>query len=186
MATIPRTPIEGRRFGLLADTHDNLVEWPEILEQIRNALGPVDGIIHCGDLCTRQALDDLSKIAPVWAVRSGADPAASHPELVDGPRILEAGEAQIGVVNSLSSDPIKAEVEPSLRFSHVRDSEVAAALFGSPVDACIFGGSHRTAIAMSGGTLFVNPGSPSLAEKKTVGILTIDQGTVSVEIVSVS
>ncbi len=186
MATIPRTRIEGRRFGLLADTHDNLVKWPEILEQVRTALGPVDGIIHCGDLCTLQALNDLSKVAPVWAVRSGADPAASPPELVDGPRILEIGEVRIGIVNSLSSDPIKAEVEPGLRFPHVRGSEVAATVFGHSVDVCIFGGSHRTAIASSGGTLFVNPGSPSLAEKKTAGILTVDQGMVSVEIVAVS
>jgi predicted phosphodiesterase len=54
------------------------------------------------------------------------------------------------------------------------------------VDVCIFGGSHRTAIAVSGGTLFVNPGSPSLAEKKTLGVLEVDHGTVSVEIVSIS
>ena len=85
MTPLPRNEIKGRRFGLLADTHDNLIAWPETLERIRAALGTVDGIIHCGDLCTRQALDDLSGIAPVWAVRSSADAAESPPELVDGP-----------------------------------------------------------------------------------------------------
>lgn len=186
MATIPQTRIEGRRFGLLADTHDNLVEWPDILERIRTALGAVDGIIHCGDLSTRRALEDLSKLAPVWAVRSSADPVESPPDLVDGPRILQVGGVRIGVVNSLSADPIKADVNPSLRFSHVKGSEVSATLFGSAVDVCIFGGSHRTAVAACGGTLFVNPGSPSLAEKKALAILEVDQGTVSVEILSMS
>jgi len=116
MATIPQTRIEGRRFGLLADTHDNLVEWPDILERIRTALGAVDGIIHCGDLSTRRALEDLSKLAPVWAVRSSADPVESPPDLVDGPRILQVGGVRIGVVNSLSADPIKADVNPACVF----------------------------------------------------------------------
>lgn len=62
MPPIPRNQIKGRRFGLLADTHDNKVAWPETLQRIRTALGTVDGIIHCGDLCTRQALDDLAGI----------------------------------------------------------------------------------------------------------------------------
>jgi len=186
MATIPRNRVEGRRFGLLADTHDNLVKWPEVWERIRTALGSVDGIIHCGDLCTRQALDDLSKFAPVWAVRSSADPAESPPDLVDGPRILQVGDVRVGIVNSLSAEPIKAEVSgDSLRFTHVGGAQVSSTLFGSSVDVCVFGGSHRTAVAVSGGTLFVSPGSPSLAEKKTVGILTLDQATVSVEIVAI-
>jgi hypothetical protein len=184
---IPHNQIKGRRFGLLADTHDNLVAWPETLERIRTALGPVDGIIHCGDLCTSQALDDLSRLAPVWAVRSSADPVESPPVLVDGPRILQVGDVRIGIANSLSVEPVKADVDGSrLRFPHIKGSQVSSTLFGSSVDVCIFGGSHRTAVAVSGGTLFVNPGSPSLADKKTVGILEIDRGTASVEIVSIS
>ena len=186
MPPILRNQIEGRRFGLLADTHDNRVAWPETLQRIRTALGTVDGIIHCGDLCTRQALDDLVGITPVWAVRSSADPAESVPELVEGPRILQVGDVRIGIVNSLSAEPIKAEVSgDSLRFPHVGGAQVSSTLFGGSVDVCVFGGSHRAAVAVSGGTLFVNPGSPSLAEKRTVGVLTLDQGTVSVEIIAI-
>ena len=186
MTMIPSDKIEGRRFGLLADTHDNFVKWQEILERIRTALGNVDGIIHCGDLCTRQALEDLAEIAPVWAVRSSADPAESRPALVDGPRILQAGDLRIGVVNSLSTEPIKADVKDGLRFRDVRGSEVSAMLFGSSVEICVFGGSHRAAVALGGGTLFVNPGSPSLADKKSIGILEIDGGTASIEIAPVA
>ena len=187
MTTIPSNQVEGRRFGLLADTHDNKVKWPEVWERIRTALGSVDGIIHCGDLCTKQALDDISKFAPVWAVRSSVDPVESPPDLVDGPRILQVGDVRIGIVNSLSAEPIKADVSgDSLRFPHVGGAEVSSTLFGGSVDVCVFGGSHRAAVAVSGGTLFVNPGSPSLAEKKAVGILVIDQGTISVEIIAIT
>jgi uncharacterized protein len=186
MKPVPRTKLEGRRFALLADTHDNLVEWGQTLERIKNALGNVDAIIHCGDLSTGQALEDLSKVAPVWAVRSSADPIEAPPRLVDGPRILQVADLQIGVVNSLSVEPINADVSAGLRFPHVKGSEVSSTLFGSHVEACIFGGSHRTAIAITGGTLFVNPGSPSLAQKKAVGVLVVDRDTISVEIISIS
>jgi putative phosphoesterase len=186
MPPIPRNQIKGRRFGLLADTHDNKVAWPETLQRIRTALGTVDGIIHCGDLCTRQALDDLAGITPVWAVRSSVDPMESVPELVEGPRILQVGDVQIGIVNSLSAAPIKAEVSgDSLCFPHAGGAQVSSMLFGGSVDVCVFGGSHKAAVAVNGGTLFVNPGSPSLAEKKSVGILIVDQGTVSVEIIAI-
>ena len=44
------TPVAGRRFGLTADTHDDLVDWPAILASLKAAWGEVDGVLHCGDL----------------------------------------------------------------------------------------------------------------------------------------
>ena len=108
------------------------------------------------------------------------------PELVEGPRILQVGDVRIGIVNSLSAESIKAEVSgDSLRFPHAGGAQVSSMLFGGSVDVSVFGGSHKAAVAVNGGTLFVNPGSPSLAEKKSVGILIVDQGTVSVEIIAI-
>src|SRR5262249_45057674 len=94
--------IEGRRFGVLADTHDALVDWPNGLRAIRDALGAVDGIIHCGDLTTGKTIDTLAELAPVWAVRSAGDPVEAAPTLIDGPRVLEVGDVRIGVVFSLA------------------------------------------------------------------------------------
>jgi len=182
MATPHRDRVMGRRFGLLADTHDNAVDWPKALDEIRAALGEVDAIIHCGDLCTRQALVTLSSIAPVWAVRTQADVAASPPRLVDGARVLEAGRVQVGVVATLNADPVGAEVNPAVRFVRTAGSDVAASLFGGPVDVCVFGGTHRAEIIAVGGTLFVNPGSPTLADQRSVGILVVDDQSARIEI----
>src|SRR5262249_24890360 len=102
MTTVRCDAMPGRRFGLLADTYDDAVDWPVALTRILAAMGAIDGIIHCGDLCSAQALETLSAVAPVWAVRSPADTLASPPALVDGPRVLQAGRVRIGVVSSLS------------------------------------------------------------------------------------
>lgn len=81
--------VSGHRFGLSADTHDNLVDWPAAVALIRSVLDGVEGLIHCGDLCTHQALETLSAIAPVWAVRSADDAPPLAPALVAEPRILD-------------------------------------------------------------------------------------------------
>lgn len=177
--------IEGRRFGILADTHDAFVDWPAALAQIRAALGPVDGVIHCGDISTMGAVRDLSAIAPVWAVRSAGDAPAEPPALVDGARILEAAGVRIGVVFSLSDPPVGAKVDPQLAFGQVGPEAACEALFGGRVDVCVFGGSHVAATLQEAGTLFVNPGSPTLADNKSVAVLSLEGGGPAVQIVPV-
>jgi len=182
MTAVHRDQVKGQRFGLLADTHDDAVDWPTALDLIRAAMGEVDGIIHCGDLCTGRALETLSAIAPVWAVRSRADAPAAPPLLVEGPRILEAGRVRIGVVSSLSAAPVGAEVDPAVRFVRTAGRDVADRLFGGIVDVCVFGGTHRAEIVATGGTLFVNPGSPTLAARRSLGVLVVDGQSASVDV----
>lgn len=181
-----RTRVEGRRFGLLADTHDNAVDWPAALGRIRAALGQVDAILHCGDLCTEQALTTLAETAPLYAVRSAADIAAVPPALVDGTRLLDIGGLKIGVVASLTREPVGANTDEHLRFAGLPAVRVGPALFGGPVDVCVFGGTHKPAVASAAGTMFVNPGSPTLSKTPSVAILTVDHGTASVEIIPVA
>ena len=163
-----RRTIEGKRFALLADTHDNLVDWPAALGAITKAAGAVDGFIHCGDLSTPRTLDTLAEIAPVWAVRAKDDPPADDDRLVDGGRVLDVGDVRVGVV-----------------FSLVPGAGAADALFGERVDVCVFGGTHAPAIVAAGGTVYVNPGSPTLAKKRSLGIMSVDNGCASLELVAI-
>ena len=80
------------RIGLIADTHDELVAWDEVLARVAVAFDGVELILHCGDLTTMRALDDLAGLAPVVAVRSDADPPPAPPRLLDGPHVLDAVE----------------------------------------------------------------------------------------------
>ena len=173
--------IEGKRFGLLADTHDDLVDWPEVAGRIEAKLGRVDALLHCGDLCTRAAIDSLSRLAPLFAVHSQADPAPEPPVLVDGPRVLEGDGFSLGLVVALNGDPVGATVDPSLRFDGLAVEDVCPRLFGRPVDVCAFGGSHRLAMASCGNTVFLNPGSPTLADETSLVVIEFDRGALTSE-----
>ena len=174
-----------RRIGLLADTHDDLVEWPPIQARLAELLSGVELLLHCGDLCTLRLLDRLAEIAPVLAVRSPADPAAAPPRLVDGPRVVRAGGLTIGVVNALGAPPVEAEVGHTLRFPGLAAARVGVEVFGRAVDVVVFGGSHVPCVASAAGILFVNPGSPSLAEERSVGILDVGDGVAAAQILAV-
>ncbi|HXQ14149.1 MAG TPA: metallophosphoesterase family protein [Caulobacteraceae bacterium] len=163
--------VAGRRFGLTADTHDELVDWPSILGRLTAAWGEIDGVLHCGDLSSAAALDGLAAVAPTFATRSDGDPPEAPPTLVDGPRVLSLGGVRVGLTFNLADEAMSPAG--------------AAALFGGPVAACVYGGTHEARLEEIGGVLFVNPGSPSLAKMRTAAVLTIQDGRPSVEIVEI-
>jgi putative phosphoesterase len=165
------TAISGHRFGLTADTHDDLCDWPAVLAALSAAWGPVDGVLHCGDVTTAAALEGLAGVAPVWATRSDGDPPPAPPTLADGPRVLAVGGVRIGLTFALPEDAATAAG--------------AARLFGGPVAACVFGGTHAASVTETDGVLFVNPGSPSLAKTRTAAVLTLEGGRARAEIVAI-
>jgi uncharacterized protein len=163
--------LSGRRFGLTADTHDVLVDWPAVAAALEAAWGPVDAILHCGDITSPKALETLAARAPVFATRADDDPPAQPPVLTDGPRLLEAGCVRIGLIFSLGDGPPNAAT--------------VGRLFDAPIDVCIWGGTHEASVCEIDGVLFVNPGSPSLAKTRTAAVLTVQEGRASADIVPV-
>jgi putative phosphoesterase len=138
--------------GLIADTHDDIAPWADVLPKVAKAFEGVGLILHCGDLTTLRVLDDLEGIAPVLAVRTSNDPEPEPQRLIEGPRVVETDGLVIGLVRSLG------EEEPG-------------SVFGQSVDVIVYGGSHKAVIDTREGILLVNPGSPTLAEEVTVAFL---------------
>ena len=161
----------GRRFGLVADTHDVLVDWPDALARLHDAWGAVDAILHCGDLTSPAALETLAAIAPIYATRNDGDPPAAPPAIAEGPRLFAIGGVRVGLIFSLGQAPL--------------DQTAATRAFGGPIDVCVHGGTHEASIAELGGVLFVNPGSPTLAKTRTAATLTIENGRASAQIVEI-
>ena len=154
---------DGRiRVGLLSDSHDSFCEdWPAVVAGIGDALAGVDAILHCGDIATHAALDDLERLAPVHATRSDGDEPAQPPRLQEGPRVVELpGGHRVGL----------AFQRPDV------------ATFDD-VEAVVFGGTHESSVEEVGGLLWVNPGSPSLAEHRSVAVLTLGDGPARAEVV---
>jgi uncharacterized protein len=139
------------RIGLIADTHDEVVPYDAIADRVAAVFAGVELILHCGDLTTTAILDRLAELAPVVAVRSPSDPPPAPPRLLDGPHVLATHDVTIGLVNTLEDDP--------------------RSTFGRDVDVVVHGGTHVASVDASGTVLLVNPGSPTLADAVSVGIL---------------
>lgn len=118
--------------GVIADTHGLLR--PEALA----ALSGVHRILHAGDVGSRAVLDALAKLAPVTAVRGNNDFGAWAEALADTADVDLAG-ARVHLLHDLA----RLALDP------------AAAGFR----AVIAGHSHRPAVTVRDGVLYLNPGS---------------------------
>ena len=120
------------KIGLISDTH-NLVR-PEAIY----ALAGVDRILHAGDICGPEVLDELRKIAPVVAVRGNND-FGPWAEPIQAAERIEIGGVSIYIVHDLGE----------------LDFDPKAAGFRVVVS----GHSHQPVINDKNGVLFVNLGS---------------------------
>jgi uncharacterized protein len=78
---LPLGPSGNFRFAVVADTHSK--PHPATAERLTE-LEP-DAILHAGDIGELTVLDELAKVAPVFAVRGNIDAASDVPEL----RVIE-------------------------------------------------------------------------------------------------
>ena len=180
------TRLEGSvRLGLISDTHGGIVDWAGVQPKVERLFEGVDQILHCGDVGTGDVLDALSTIAPVLALRGKDAPPADGTRLVEGSRVVECDGCRIGLTFSLGQEPVSASIEDGLSFPREPARRVGELLFDGHVDAVVFGGTHQSLVASADGTVFVNPGSPSLSDKTTVGIIRISHGVIEVEIIPV-
>ena len=118
--------------GLISDTHGLLR--PEALHALRGS----DFIIHAGDIGHLEIIEQLSRLAPVTAVRGNNDKGAWTSALQDT-EVLNVGEAFIYVVHDLA----ELDVDPAAAGFH----------------AVVSGHSHHPGISERDGVLYVNPGS---------------------------
>jgi putative phosphoesterase len=138
------------RVGLIADTHDEKVEWATLQPAVARAFEGVGLVLLCGDLQTLRVLDQLEAMAPVRAVRGDTDPPAQPPRLVDGPLVVETGDTRIAVFRA----------EPDTGDAGVSDAHVV-----------VYGSTHEAVAKVVNDAIFVNPGSPSLAATRCVAVL---------------
>jgi putative phosphoesterase len=162
------------RVVVLADTHAPR-RWRRCPPQVAKRLTGADLILHAGDVCTAEALDELASYAPVRAVLGNND----------GPDVASFGATET------------AELDlDGLRVAMVHDAGAAtgrlARLSRRFPDAgvVVFGHSHIPLDQASENVRIFNPGSPTDRRRQpagTVGVLEIDTGRlVRADIIPVS
>jgi putative phosphoesterase len=146
------------RIGVISDTHGLLR--PEAVA----ALAGVSHIVHAGDVGSADVLAQLSRIAPVTAVRGNNDRAAWAADLAITETVEIEGRS-IYVLHDL------AEL----------DLDPATAGFA----VVVTGHSHKPKIVTKDGVLFMNPGSAGPRRFKlpvTLGTLDVSGSGIRAEI----
>ncbi|MDK2877727.1 MAG: uncharacterized protein PWR06_443 [Thermoanaerobacteraceae bacterium] len=118
--------------GVISDTHGFLR--PEILEAFKGC----DHIVHAGDIGDPHIIDDLSKIAPVTAVRGNCD-RDGWAYKIPRTEAIKIGEVYLYVLHDINQ----------------LDINVKAAGF----DVVICGHSHKPLLEKHDGVIYLNPGS---------------------------
>lgn len=151
------------RVAVLSDTHSPRF-WKACPTAVARALDGVDAIVHAGDVCRAETLDELAAFAPVHVVRGnndGPDVAAwGAPDTLE----LRLGGLAVAVVHDSGT---AAGRGPRLR-----------RMFPSAT-LVIFGHSHIPWDETSDGQRALNPGSPTDKRRQprgTMAELTIEDG----------
>lgn len=153
------------RIGLIADTHGLL------RPDVQRALAGVSMILHAGDVCGDEILDELNLIAPTQAVFGNCD------EPWNG-RLTERLDLEVGGV--------RIHVSHGHELGRPRSAAIAAAY---EADVCVYGHTHRQLVERVGDRLMVNPGAAGPRRfdlVPSVAILTIADGRADAELVTLS
>jgi putative phosphoesterase len=176
MLTLKREPPSDtsvRRVGLLSDTHIP-TKAKRLPSRVFDLFQNVNFIIHAGDLVSLEVVDALKHLAPVVAVHGNMDGSAVRealPEMTD----LTIDRCRIGVIH-----------DPGVLIGRGKLRVIAEE---NNFDVLVYGHTHHPSTQWEDGRLFINPGSPTnplppFLVKPTVAILTLSEGTVEPEIVS--
>lgn len=153
------------RIGLIADTHGLL------RPDVHRALAGVSMILHAGDVCGDEILDELQLIAPTWAVFGNCD-------MPGDPRLVERLDVEVGGV--------RIHVSHGHELGRPGAAKVAAAY---DADVCVYGHTHRQSIEWVGERLVVNPGAAGARRfdlVPSVAVLTISDGRAGAELVTLA
>ena len=149
--------------GLISDTHGM------VRASVHGALAGVELILHAGDVGGNEILDELSLIAPVYAVYGNTD-------AIGDPRLAAEIEREIGGVR--------------IHVSHGHE-------LGSPTpekllarytaDVIVYGHTHKQLVTRADERLVVNPGAAGARRfrlEPSVARLTIVNGRADVELIA--
>lgn len=151
------------RVAVLADTHAPR-RWRSCPPRVAEHLRGVDLILHAGDVCIAEVLDELSAFAPVRAVCGNND----------GQDVVEWG-----------APPTQELDLDGLAVAMVHDAGPAA---GRPArmrrefphaELVVFGHSHIPLDVTEAGVRIFNPGSPTDRRRQphgTMGLLRVERG----------
>ena len=172
--------------GVITDTHipQRLKALPPRVCQVFRG---VERILHAGDINSRRVLEQLAEIAPVEAVAGNADLFGHNLPLT---RVIEAEGRHIGLVHGHGgwSRYLRSKVRDRFGYDEAHYLKIVQQSFG-PVEAIVFGHTHRLYQAERAGILLFNPGPIAPDFYNTpgpqVGLLHVSALGIQIEVIAV-
>jgi putative phosphoesterase len=165
---------QAKTIGIISDTHvpDRAKKIPEkVFQTFEN----VDFIVHAGDLVEFSVIEELKRLAPVFAVSGNMDRPEIRGKL---PRLdfLKVFDWKIGVTHN-----------PGALFGRGRMRAIART---NRFDALVYGHTHGPNVKWEERILFINPGSPTdptppFLTKPTVALLRVTKERITPQIVRI-
>ncbi|MHA1106450.1 MAG: metallophosphoesterase family protein [Promethearchaeota archaeon] len=131
------------KYGIISDTHitenDDVTKINALIYELKRVFNDVDQIIHAGDICSKNFLNNLNTIAPTISVRGHDD------NIKDLDRFIKfsAGKYNIGVI-------------------HEQPNDLEVFFKSKEIHILIIGHTHQPFIkGTKFNTLLINPGSPT-------------------------
>ncbi|MEU4733241.1 metallophosphoesterase family protein [Streptomyces sp. NPDC023588] len=154
------------RVVVLSDTHSPRY-WKSCPPRVAEYLREADVILHAGDVCTADVLDELAQYAPVHVVMGNND----------GPDVAAWGapETLQLTLNGLAVGMIHDSGHKTGRTGRMRNRFPEA-------DLVVFGHSHIPMDQTGDGVRIFNPGSPTDRRRQphgTLGVLDIEDGALA-------
>jgi putative phosphoesterase len=174
------------KIGVLADTHVPDI-FPQIPPRVLELLNGVDIILHVGDICDLNLLQQLEPIAQTFAVYGEQDSSEVKKYLQEKQRLEFAGRS-VGLVHGNQAWEGDWFTRTLFRFSRARRVNALHSYIlreFPDVDVAVFGHSHEPYVKMHGGVLLFNPGSviPPLGQAGSIGMLEITPNSIKGKII---
>jgi hypothetical protein len=153
------------RVVAISDTHAPR-RWRSCPPAVAAHLRGADLILHAGDVCTAEVLDELATFAPVHAVLGNNDGADLLARGIPETRVLDVDGLRVGLIHD--AGPAAGRV------ARLRRRFPDAGLV-------VFGHSHMPLDLSEDGLRIFNPGSPTDRRRQprgTIGLLRIEAGSV--------
>lgn len=129
------------KIGVIADTHVG-DKYSALHPRIKEALRGVDQILHCGDVITSKALDELREIAPVEAIAGNHDPEVDL--VLPRKKVLEMAGYRIGMIHGDELEGV--HVTKRQLKDWIRQVVVEPFIHEPGVDIIVFGHYHHPVI----------------------------------------
>lgn len=165
------------KIGVIGDTH--IPERSPVLPaRIAELFKGLDIILHTGDITELYVLKEFQETYTLTFAVAGEEDSAEVHEYLDEMRVVRFGQRRIGMIHGHQFDAVQG-AGGTLRRLMGRGHEPGAlpafllSQFDEPVDAVVFGHTHRPYVRTHGGVLIFNPGCalPTGVYPPSVGIL---------------